>query len=292
MKLAINEGYFRKIYGSADKRTHQQALEICKAGGFDTVDFSLGGKTPQDNLILRDAYVVEAQRMRDFCDDLGVRVTQTHARYDFNRLTREDFIAQMLRTVTVSKLLGADNIVVHADTYYDQDYNFDFDTVLKTIYEIFAPMVEEAKKQDIRIAMETLFEDRAPAGKRARFTSRIEELDAIVSMYRDPIVGICWDFGHARVTYGDDQFAQMKKMNGTIIATHVHDNVYHKDLHSMPFLGGIDWELGMKTLKEIGYTGDLAFELVYGCFPEALVPEYLRLCRRVGDYLLDAFRQA
>lgn len=211
MRLSIDEGYFRKIYKSTEKKSFEESIKMCKSAGYDIVSFGLGGKTPDQSIILRENHIEEAKKARLFCDEIGISVNQTHARYDFNKLTESDFISQMIKTVEASKILGADNVVVHADTYYDDEYNFDFDKVLKIIYEIYAPMVEAAKKHDIKIAMETLFEDRAPKGKRARFTSYVDELDAIVSMYNDPIVGICWDFGHAKVSYGSKQFEQMKK---------------------------------------------------------------------------------
>lgn len=289
MKLAINEGYFRKVYGSDRQRSIYDAISICKQGGFHAVDLSLGASESNQNIILSDDYLEEAKKLKLFCDNREVEIVQTHARFDFYQLTRERFIDDMIKSVRVSKELGATNVVVHADTYYDPEYRFDFDTVLKIIYDIYAPMVEEAKKLDIQIAMETLFEDRAPQGKRARFTSMIEELDAIVSMYHDPIVGICWDFGHARVTYGDEQFEKMKLVGNKIISTHVHDNFWEQDLHSMPFLGKTDWEMAMKTMKEIGYRGAWTLELVYGCLPEPLVVDFAKLCHRVGSYMINSF---
>ncbi len=291
MRLSVYAGYFAKIYGSEERRSYEQSVALCRDSGFDAVAVGLGGKTPETNLILRDDYLTEAQKLREYCDNIGIAVDQTHARYDYKNMTNEQFVEYMIKTVKVSKILGASTIAVHADTYYDPEYRFDFDTVRDTIYEIYAPMVEEAKKQDVKVAMETLFEDRAPAGKRARFTSTIEELDAIVSKYNDPTVGICWDFGHARVVYGDDQFEQMKKVGSKIISTHVHDNVSKKDIHSLPFLGGTDWETGLRTLKEVGYEGDLTLELVYGCMPKELVPDYAKLCNKVGRYMINVFEK-
>lgn len=263
-------------------------IEVCKAGGFDTIDFGLYMNNPEDNIMLRNDYVYEAEKMRNFCDKLGVTVNQTHARNDFICLSKEEFKVQLVKIVNVSKILGADAIVVHADTY--NEHNFDFNRMVDYIYDVYAPMVEEAKKQNIKIAMETLFEY-APYGARKRFSSYIEELDAIVSKFNDPAVGICWDFGHAKVSYEEKQFDYMKMVGSKIISTHVHDNVYEKDLHSMPFLGNTDWELGMKTLKEVGYNGDLTLELVYGCLPNELLYDYMSLCNKVGKYLINKFNQ-
>lgn len=289
MKLATNEGFFRKIYGSSERRSPEGAVKICKNCGFDNIDFGLTSTSPEENLILRTRYTDEAKRFREYCDRIGVSIIQTHARYDFNRVGKEEFISEMIKTVEVSKILGADNVVVHADTYYDKEFRFEYNEVLNTIYDIYAPMVEAAKKHGIKIAMETLFEDRAPKGKRARFTSYVNELDDIVSKFGDPIVGICWDFGHARVSHGDEQFEEMRKVGDKIIATHVHDNHWSADMHLLPFEGDTDWNDGMKTLKEIGYSGALTFEMVYGCIPDELIPDYAAWCRKIGEYLISIF---
>jgi len=289
MRLSINEGYFRKIYGTTGLRDYLDSIKLCKAGGFDTIDFTLGKPAPEDNPILREDYLREAQRIRAYCDSLDMSVNQTHARLDYFKLAKEEYMAQMIKTVQVSSILGADCVVVHADTYRDPNGSFDFEKALRAIYEVYAPMVEEAKKQGIRIAMETMFESWAPKGKRARFTSYIEELDAIVSLYNDPVVGICWDFGHAGLSYADQQFEQMKKVGSKIIATHIHDNFQKADLHLMPFFGKTDWEQGMSVLKECGYQGDLTFELVFGALPEPLILDYVKLNYKFAQYLRSRF---
>lgn len=292
MRLAINEGYFRKIYGSDKRLSLEESARICKDGGFDCIDLGMTSPVAEQNLILRTDYIGEAKKYREYCDKININVIQTHARYDFYNLDRENYISDMIKTVEVSKLLGAECVVVHADTYYDKEYRFDYKNVLEIIYDVYAPMVEAAKKQGIKIAMETLFEDRAPSGKRARFTSYVEELNDIVSKYNDPIVGICWDFGHARVSHGDSQFKEMEKVGDKIISTHVHDNYGENDLHLLPFLGKTDWTEGMKTLKKIDYKGDLTFEVVYGCFPDELQNDFLSLCKKTGSYLINEFLMA
>ena len=292
MRLSINHSVFGKIYRSTERVPLEESIRRCRDAGFEAIDFSMAGNTPERNIILRDDPIAEAHKVRETCEKLGVVINQSHARYDYNKLTPEEFEQQLLTTVDAAKILGAECVVVHADTYYDKDYNFDFDTVLGAIYDTFAPIVDRAKGVGVKIAMETLFEDRAPQGKRARFTSLVDELDAIVSRFNDDTVGICWDFGHAKVSHGTHQFEEMKKVGSKIISTHVHDNYCSKDLHLMPFLGYIDWETGMKTLREVGYKGDLTFEAVYGCMPDHLVMDYLRLWHKVGEFLVDRFENA
>lgn len=286
MKLSVNEGYFRKTR-TGPRRTAKQALDICCVGGFDTVDFGLCSADPAENPVLAADGAETARYLRDYCDTIGVAVDQTHAPYELQNLSAAQLREQLVRSVEISRILGAKTVVVHADTYYDKEYRFDFDTVLQTVYECYAPMVEAAEKADVRIAMETLFEDRAPQGKRARFTSLVEELTAIVGKFNTSAVGICWDFGHAGVVYGNGQFEKLRNVGDKVIATHVHDNMISRDLHMFPYSGQTDWETALRTLGEIGYTGSFTFELVYGCMPDELLADYARLLHKTGRFMVE-----
>ena len=72
-----------------------------------------------------------------------------------------------------------------------------------------------------------------------------------------------------------------------VISTHVHDNIYGKDLHQYPFLGDCDWAETMKTFKKIGYSGEFTFEFVYGNLPDALIEDYLAIFYKTGKYLTE-----
>lgn len=290
MKLSINEGYFRKK-PDGTRRTPEESITICKNGGFDTIDFGLGYKTSEENIILRSDYKGEAEKIRNFCDGVGVDIDQTHARYDYlNYNSKSDFISDMLKTVETSKILGANTVVVHADTYYDENYRFDFDTVLEEVYSVFAPMVDHAAKYGVKIAMETLFD--AEAGPRTRFCSKIEELEAIVGRFCDKTVGICWDFGHVRVSYGDDRPKDLERLCDKIIATHVHDSLYGKDTHLLPYFGLTDWNTILPILGKCGYDGTFTYELVYGCQPEELLPDFVKIYNKTGKYMINKILEA
>jgi hypothetical protein len=48
----------------------------------------------------------------------------------------------------------------------------------------------------------------------------------------------------------------------------------------------------MATLKEIGYKGNLTYELVYGKWPESMVAEFLKVTADTGRILIDMFEKA
>lgn len=134
MRLSVNEGYFRKSR-SGKLRTFEQALSLCADGGFDTIDVGFSSLEPELNPILSPDYISKVYHMRDICDKLNMVPDQSHAPFIFNNLSSDDIRTQLERCVEASAVLGVKNIVVHADTYYEK--NFDFDRALNVIYEVY-----------------------------------------------------------------------------------------------------------------------------------------------------------
>jgi len=81
----------------------------------------------------------------------------------------------------------------------------------------------------------------------------------------------------------------MKTLGSRITCTHIHDNYYGKDLHLMPYEGEIDWTAHMRTMKEIGYKGNLTYEFVYGCRPACLIEDFAAMAYKTGMYLKNIF---
>ena len=66
------------------------------------------------------------------------------------------------------------------------------------------------------------------------------------------------------------------------------------DEHLMPFHGTVDWKAAMAALAEIGYTGDLTYEIQeFGRYlpndQKHLVVEY---SQKIGAVLLDYYNKA
>ncbi len=288
MLLSVNNGYFYKK-DSGKTRTLEETLKLVKDFGFDATDIGLGGTNPERNIIYRENFLDEAKKVREYADSIGLLVDQSHARFDFTRTSVEEYKSDMLKTVEASAVLGVRNIVIHADTYYEKCGIQDAKAVCDIIYDIHAPMVELAKKRGVNIACENLFDDyRAPNNLHCRFCSRFDELMMMVERFNSDNVGVCWDFGHGRCSFGDDfSLGYLEKVGDRLIATHVHDNVYGKDIHSLPYLGGTDWTKALDILKRIKYKGAFTFELVYGHIPEALIEDFGRLFAKTGRYMIE-----
>jgi len=280
MELSMNIGYLRKQRGTTEKRDIAECAKICKDAGFRYLDFDVLNCVDNDNW---ENFFLETNETIKASD---LVVDQTHAPFVYSRYEPEHYKTLMQRSFEASHILGAENIVIHADKYIPDEKGFDFDKALNEIYDFYAPYVEYAKKVGLGVAIENLFEsDRN--GPRKRFTSYTEEQKAIIEKFNDPLVTACWDFGHGNVSYGEDMLDAMKNMGSLITCTHVHDNIFRRDLHQNLFLGSTNWEEVIKYMKEMNYKGKFTFEMVYGCIPDALLPSYMKLFYDTGMYLLN-----
>lgn len=286
MDISINANYF--AFGRHDKnrRSAEKCIGICADAGFRVVDYSVK--------IHEDDWREEIENTRRAADKYGVVIEQSHA--PFNRYLKrpdDEYRTLLLRSVEASVRLGIKQLVIHADDYRMKDDGvFDPEDALAQVYELWAPLVEKAINNNVRIAVENVFEEHlhVAADKRSHFTATVEELTSVIEKFDDPMVGCCWDFGHANIAFGHS-VSELDSMGKYIICTHVHDNYYGKDLHLLPFLGDIDWEEQMRVMRGFSYRGNLTFELVYGALPETLYPCFLKEATETGKYLRSLFEE-
>ena len=114
-----------------------------------------------------------------------------------------------------------------------------------------------------------------------------EGLIAQIDACDSEAVGACWDFGHANLGH-EDQAESLRRLGKRLKATHVNDNLGAADDHTLPFLGNIAWETILPVLTEIGYAGDLTYEIhkYLRRVPEPLYPVMIRSTVDTGSYLL------
>lgn len=219
-------------------------------------------------------------------DQLGCAFLQAHAPYTFSEIKPLDYYREMTRRLfEAAKILGVEQVVIHG--YFQPDWTKPTtrEQDLARAYTFYMPFVELADRLGFGIAVENLCNYEDPA----MFTARVEDQLELIERLNAPHVSACWDSGHGYVAYGEDYPDQMKKLGKRITCTHIHDNSHQRDLHLPPFMGTIDWKVLMKTLREIGYRGDLNFELKKCLIPEHLLDLYLSFLYRSGQTLVSMF---
>lgn len=120
--------------------------------------------------------------------------------------------------------------------------------------------------------------------------NRISDPASLVALLDEDVearhAGICFDFGHAHLM-GDVADA-IEVAAEHVIATHVHDNHGRDDEHLVPYLGSIDWDLALVTMRKIGYEGTYLMELAGDGAPAAVLEEARRARQRFERTLAHA----
>ena len=267
MKLSINAAHFCDR-ADGGKRPLEEVLKLCAAAGFSNVDLLV----PEN----------QAEQMAGILEKYALTVNQSHC--PFNRYEKKDyalFAEDILSAVRSAHLLGSKILVVHGDEFDFAAETYSEKAVLDFNYRLFSPAVELLGRFGMKLAFENVFPDMNVP----RYCSTPEELLKLVGMFPKENVGICLDTGHAKVADDKHYLENIRLYADRIIATHMHDNYYGKDLHLFPFLGELDLPACVKILKDAGYAGEFTYEFVYDRIPDEFLPDVLRLLYRMGVYL-------
>lgn len=208
------------------------------------------------------------------CRELGLLIRSTHIPYRFNYTDPAsegyDYCYGMtVRALRASEYLGAEWAVVHVNE------------AQKTV-EYVKRLVADAGVSRIGIAIENL----------PKF-SLAEVIEAHDTLTREGYrVGVCLDTGHCNINkyFSYDVAEAVRVLGKRIKMLHVHDNARNADSHFAPFMGGIiQWKAVMEALADIGYEGDLNFELMPGRIPAEAREEYEAYCVAIGRHLISVF---
>jgi sugar phosphate isomerase/epimerase len=141
----------------------------------------------------------------------------------------------------------------------------------------------------VGIAMENMFDrERTKAGApRRSYCSDPYELLELIDTLNHPLVGACWDTGHAH-RQGLDQ-SVIREFGKRLKALHVQDNNGLQDQHLLPYQGNIDWKAVTGALAAIGYEGDFTYEAHMSIrkLPEELRDVGLKYSADLARYLVN-----
>ncbi len=289
MRVATMTSLFRECRESNEFTGYIESIRLCKEAGFSVLDLNMCSMLRRQTELNGDDWIKNAEEIRNEAEKLGITFSQSHPPYRPFKGSRfksteekECFDELTHRAIHVSSILGVKWAVMHPVTEIETaEFNLEAD--LAANHENFDKVVEQAAKENVGIA----FENMCDRDNRRRFGATAEELIALVDSYKGAPVGICWDTGHGHRVY-TNQIPALEKMGSHIKALHINDNFGQDDLHLLPFLGTIPWEKVMKTLTQIGYEGDLVYEIrINNYMPEGLKIPSARFSVEVGNYLLS-----
>ncbi len=286
MRLSISTWFLDAIPGM----TTETCLATLKETGFDYIDLNLWTLCRPGTPLAGEGWRDWILQIRAHADQIGVAIRQTHGHTllglewdDPAYPHREFFDIMRLRCIEASRLLGAEWMVVHP-------FNLPHDPVYSrqkakdVTLRYLAPMIEEAKKQGVGLAVENMVD--FSRNRRRYCGGDPEELLELVDAVHDPAVGICIDTGHANLS-GVHAGSFIRMAGNRLKATHINDNYKDADRHLPPTFGTVDWQDVMKALREIGYQNDFSYEICALSVPSTAVDSWCRYIHELGESLLQ-----
>ena len=250
MKLCTTTEDFAAYYA-----TDAEKLRELAAAGFRYADLSMYNN--EAAAYMHDNWREDIRRLKNEADELGITFVQAHSPA-FETLEtldpKEDpaeKTRQTIRSIEICGELGIPMTVVHAGVKRNTPQEETF-RLNKEFYQKLVPIMEKT-------GVQVLVENVGISDNNGRFyMNSAQRLLDFLNFFDHPLMGICWDIGHANV-FGS-QHDEIVKLGKRLKAIHYNDNDRQKDLHTAPFLSTLDNHDAMQGLVDVGFCGPFTFE--------------------------------
>ncbi len=171
--------------------------------------------------------------------------------YDLPQLddvARASAVAVCMQTILRAAAANVKCLVVHPSSGVTDDER---PQRVAKLWDSLAMLLPTAEESGVRLAVENML----PNGLGARS----DELRQIVDHFDSSHLGVCFDVGHANLSGEgvDEAFAALRDR---IFAFHLQDNDGHKDQHSQPPYGTVDWQSLAAAIATMDFPHPAAIE--------------------------------
>lgn len=237
----------------------EKAIELIARAGFDAWDFSMFDMARYDwgrgclidngHPLRSREWAAFAKRLRKIGEDNGIVCNQSHAPFPTSLPVIRDYLK---RAIECTALAGGEICVIHPDNGKGPEENA----------EMYFELLPFAREHGVKIAAENMWNwsnEKDPVFPAAcsHHTDFLAHLKAV----DDPYFVACLDIGHAEMAGLDTSAREMiLTLGDRLQALHLHDNDRFRDCHQIPFSMQIDFDVVVRSLKEIGYAGYFTLE--------------------------------
>lgn len=259
MKLCGMTLLYRDLRNSGEKMPIDESVRRLAGVGFEYADLNLVLICNKTLRLHDDNWQKEAEKIALASEETGVKFAQCHLPFKGKKVkchTPEDleyYYEMFYRAIDVASFLGVPWGVIHPNTY--RDSGFSDDECARRNHEENDRYIEYALKRNLNIAYENMTYGKCPG-----YCTYVDQLVHLIDSYADDRIGACLDTGHANMVYAD-QYEAILKLGHRLHCTHINDNLGKDDLHLPPFSGTVKWEIVMKALRDINYSGVLNLEI-------------------------------
>lgn len=225
------------------------------------------------------------EKFGEYARQIGFHIPQGHLWLACRFCTIPNAMEKLMDWIDLFEGIGITNAVLHCDNLIERT-DLTYQEKLDKNYEFLSKLKERIKGYNIKICLENC----------CSITVNSDELLYLVKKLDSPNFGICLDTGHLNIKkelgYLESQRDFILKTRDYLSALHIADNEGLTDQHMMPFgRGNVDFKEVISTLKEIGYTGILNYEIPGEAFPKPIdVRGYkLEYIKKAYDWMMKNY---
>ena len=257
-------------------------VKMLRASGFDGVDLNFSADFFQGEQL--DTIVANLKEAGLVCAQVHL---PTYGLFADSGTDDPKIESQIEYALSVMPALGAKWGAIHVRSAAES--SFDRNRAMQDNIRWLKRLVGIAEGYGVGIAVENLptFPDRPDA---PFFSSRIEDQCELIDAVDHPLLGACWDFGHAHLNIqhkDKTQQALLLTLGDRLKIVHAHSNYATRDSHLPPAIGSVDWEDALTGLKKIGYDGFFSLECGCGGSDPKIVQAYCEFCDKSTDAILE-----
>lgn len=292
MKLSICTWHLEKRFGT------EKAFRMIKKAGFDALDYNIDDWCGNlEQLQACTSFGMSEDEVRAHYTGIyeiarreGLEIGQTHAIFGVPafRDYYDLFFAQTVNAIIATNAMHCRHTVIHPVAIPGRIGDELKDECHELNLKFFRVLLPYLQKYDVKIAVEPMW-DRVDGIIRPTICSRPEEILEFIDEMGSEHFCACPDLGHFALTgeqTGDTPAGALRKLGKAVEIIHAHEVENNEDRHTKPYTyGTMDWSDIMAALREIGYQGNLNFEVggnYFGKYPDSLVPEALRHLAEIG----------
>lgn len=263
----------------------EENVDMLMDAGFSAIDFTVDAKLDyvSQSRIFNSEYKSFAKELCKRAESRGVAFNQSHAPFPSEKFT--DFLP---RTIEFASLLGIKTIVVHP-LHDGFEYAQNKEALFERNMKFYSSLSPYAKSFGIKIGIENMWQ-------RHRITGRIcdsvcadpKELCRYYDSLNDPeVFTVCLDTGHTALCGREPEDVIRAVGHDRVGALHLHDVDYIEDLHTVPYLGKINFDRVARALADIGYNGDITLEIKNFAMGmnKSFYPEILLFIRKTAEHI-------
>ena len=288
MNIANQTKILSGLFGMTDSVT------LLAESGFDCIDVTFS--EPDLECWLKDtSYNKQAAELKKHADALGVCFHQAHAPTPSDgadEAYNQDVYQKILRTIELSSILGIQNVVLHPRDFvrYLGTYEETRDRLRGVNLEFFNSLLPYCKDYNVGVVVENTYWG-TDNGIEQSYCSNAKDIVDLVDTLDSPYMGACLDLGHLALAKQPHDAVIAALDGNRLKCLHVQDNEGVKDIHLLPGLGTVDYDMCMRSLAQIDYQGVLTLES-YGFikgFEKAFLPQVLKFMATRARFLAEQF---